>query len=247
MAQTVSLPARRARALALLALACTGLAACRHDRVDATGSLPSDDPRLRHPYVLADKTRTLDVFPAGQGPLDPRQVAEIDAFVLEYRRYGHGALALDVPKGVAPNVAASVAHAAGAVRTIVGEGGVPNNAIAVSGYPVVNPALAAPLRLSFQRMQAKVADECGLWPQDLGTSNFAYDQSNRSSWNLGCATRSNIAAQVVDPVDLVRGREEGRVDTVRRTQVINKLREGKDPSTEWRQDGKASVKDAVQK
>ncbi len=60
-----------------------------------------------------------------------------------------------------------------------------------------------------------------------------------------CATQSNIASQVADPVDLVRGRPEGRIDTVRRTRDIGELRQGKDPSTEWKQDGKTNVKDTV--
>jgi pilus assembly protein CpaD len=94
-------------------------------------------------------------------------------------------------------------------------------------------------------MEAKVTSQCGLWPRDLGVSDPGYSLSNEPSWNLGCATQANVAAQVADPIDLVRGRPEGRIDTVRRTQDIGKLREGKDPSTQWRQDGQTSVKNQV--
>ncbi len=38
--------------------------------------------------MLADGTRSLDVFPTGPGHLDPRQGDDVDAFMLEYRRYG---------------------------------------------------------------------------------------------------------------------------------------------------------------
>ena len=115
----------------------------------------------------------------------------------------------------------------------------------MAGYAAADPVLASPVRLSFQRMQAKVASACGIWPQDLGVSNPSFNLRNEPSWNLGCAVRSNIAAQTDDPVDLVRGRPEGRIDTVRRTQVIGKLRQGNDPSTKWNQDGKNEVKTNV--
>ncbi len=231
--------------LAALALFAASLGACRSDRVDTTGSLFPHDVRTRHPYVLADGTRTLDVFPTGPGHLDPRQAADIDAFLLEYRRYGRGTLALDVPRGAPPATAAASERTAFAIRRQISQGGVPAGAVAVAGYAVTDPSLAAPVRLSFQRMEAKVASACGLWPKDLGAGDYVGSTRNDPSWNLGCATRSNIAAQVADPIDLVRAREEGRIDTARRSHVINELREGKDPSTEWRQDGKATVKNAI--
>ncbi|MBL7309728.1 pilus assembly protein CpaD, partial [Escherichia coli] len=77
-------------------------------------------------------------------------------------------------------------------------------------------------------------DACGLWPQDLGARGFASDYTTQPSWNLGCAMQSNVAAQVADPIDLVRGRPEGRIDTVKRVRDIGQLRDGKDPSTTWR-------------
>ena len=53
--------------------------------------------------------------------------------------------------------------------------------------------------------------------------------------------QSNVASQVADPVDLVRGRPEARIDTVRRMENIKKLREAQDPSTQYRaQDDKIS-------
>ncbi|MCJ2050717.1 CpaD family pilus assembly protein [Methylobacterium sp. J-070] len=218
--------------------------ACKTDPA-TTGDITVSDYRARHPIVLADGTRSLDVFPTGIGHLDPRQTADIDAFMLEYRRYGRGILLMEVPQGVPPAVAQAVARTAAALSRLGGQSGVGAREIAVTGYAASAPTLAAPIRLSFQRMQAKVADQCGLWPQDLGTSSFQFDYSNRPSWNLGCAMQSTVAAQVADPVDLVRGRPEGRIDTVKRVRDIGQLRDGKDPSTTWRQDGQTAVKSQV--
>jgi pilus assembly protein CpaD len=218
--------------------------ACKSDPA-TTGGIEISDYRARHPIVLADGTRSLDVFPTGIGHLDPRQTADIDAFMLEYRRYGRGVLLMEVPRGVPPAQAPAVERTAAALSRLGGQNGVGAREIAVTGYAVAAPSLASPIRLSFQRMQAKVADQCGLWPQDLGTSSFVVDYSNRPSWNLGCAMQSTVAAQVADPVDLVRGRPEGRIDTVKRVRDIGQLRDGKDPSTTWRQDGQNAVKSQV--
>jgi pilus assembly protein CpaD len=219
--------------------------ACNTNRVATTGSIAPVDYRARHPIVLLDGTRSLDVFATGRGHLDPRQAADLDAFLLEYRRYGRGGLVIDLPRGVSPAIGVAVERTAAAIRRLSAESGVSPRDVIATGYAVANPALASPIRLSFQRMEAKVTSQCGLWPRDLGVSDPAYTFSNEPAWNLGCATQANLAAQVADPIDLVRGRPEGRIDTVRRTQDIGKLREGKDPSTQWRQDGQTSVKSQV--
>ncbi|ACB80571.1 pilus (Caulobacter type) biogenesis lipoprotein CpaD [Methylorubrum populi BJ001] len=231
---------RRARPVAALLLAA-GLGACRADRVETTGSTYPIDVRTRHPIVLADADRSLDVFPTGIGHIDPRQRADIEAFLVEYRRYGRGILVVELPRGVSPGLAGSVERTGAEIRRLAAEMGVPAAGIRVANYPVANPTLASPLRLSFQRMQAKVADKCGLWPRDLGVSDLRANWSNEPTWNLGCATQANLAAQVADPIDLVRGRPEGRIDTVLRTKDLGQLREGKDPSTQWRQDGQTNV------
>ncbi|MBY0296010.1 MAG: CpaD family pilus assembly protein [Methylobacterium sp.] len=234
-------PARRAAALALLSLS---LGACVSNRVSTTGSTLPTTVEGRHPIVLSDTPRNLDVFVTGLGHVDPRQADDVDAFLLEYRRYGRGVLVLEVPRGSqVPGPA--VARTASLLRERAVARGIAAREIVVAPYPVANPSVAAPVRLSFRRMQAKVSGACGLWPHDLGVSDPAVSFSNAPHWNLGCAMQSNVASQVADPVDLVRGRQEGRVDTVARTRDLQELRNGKDPSTSWKQDGSASVKDQV--
>ena len=243
----MSHPSRASRfrpAVAVLLVAGL-LGACRADRVATTGSTYPIDVRTRHPIVLADGERTLDIFPTGIGHIDPRQRADLEAFLTEYRRYGRGVLLVEMPRGVSPGLAGPVERTGAAIRHLAVEMGVPARGLQLTAYPIANPTLAAPLRLSFQRMQAKVADKCGLWPRDLGVSDVRADWSNEPTWNLGCATQANFAAQVADPIDLVRGRPEGRIDSVRRTQDIGQLREGKDPSTQWRQDGQTNVSNSV--
>jgi pilus assembly protein CpaD len=214
-------------ALALLALS---LGACAPDRV-ITGSTYPTDYHERHPIVLANTPKTLDVFIAAGG-LDPRQRDDIQDFAIEYRRYGGGLMRIEVPQDRQTPTRRSLAI----VRSALVDAGVSSRQVAVASYVVGDPTLAAPIRLSFTRMQAKVGSRCGLWPQDLGVSNAKFNANNDPYWNLGCAMQSNVASQVADPLDLVRGRPEGRVDTARRMENIKKIRQGQDPSTYYRAD-----------
>jgi pilus assembly protein CpaD len=228
----------------LAAVLAGGLGACASDR-NTTGSVYPNDVRARHPIVLTDQPQVLDVFPTGAGFLDPRQATDVDAFLLDYRRYGRGGLLIESPQGLPPATAAAVARTVDTVRLRAVERGVPAAAVALSPYPVRDPVAASAVRMSFQRMQAKVAGACGLWPQDLAEGDAGFNARNEPYWNLGCANQANVAAQIDDPIDLVRARTEGRIDTIRRTKDILQMREGKDPSTQWNQDGKTSVKSQV--
>ncbi|MGE7417645.1 CpaD family pilus assembly protein [Methylobacterium tarhaniae] len=232
-------------ALRLLILAASAsLAACAADRRLTTGSTYPTTVPERHPIVLTDTPRNLDVFVTGTGHIDPRQADDVDGFLAEYRRYGRGVLVLEVPRG-SQVPGGAVDRTLEGVRARAVARGVAPREIVVAPYPVANVAVSAPLHLSFQRMQAKVAGACGLWPQDLGSADAGFNTRNETYWNFGCASQSNLASQVADPVDLVRGRQEGRIDTVTRTQNLIDLRTGKDPSTTWKQDGRASVKNQV--
>jgi pilus assembly protein CpaD len=227
---------RRAPAVALLAVLAPGLGGCFTDRV-VTGTIYPHDLRERHPIALVDSARNLDLFVVGPEGLDYRQANDLRAYLNEYRRYGGGTIAVQVPVGTerggaTREVVAAIRESAGA-------------RLAISGYHPANRTVASPIRLSFQRLQAKVADRCGLWPQDLGVSDAAFNLKNEPYWNYGCSVQANVAAQVADPVDLVRGRPETPPDTARRMQNIAKIRSGADPSTQYQQDGKNKISSSV--
>jgi pilus assembly protein CpaD len=237
-------PPKTRRALRRFAILAAGLplAACGADRT-VTGSTYSPDYRQRHPMVLAEGARTLDVFVNAASGLDPRQREDVVAFAIEYRRYGHGPLMAQMPAGSGAELGAH--RTLEAVREALEICGIPGGYLAVSTYLVADPRAASAIRLSFQRLKAKVAGKCGLWPHDLGVSNMSSDLNNGPYWNQGCALQSNVAAQVADPVDLVRGRQEGRIDTLRRSKDIENLRQGKDPSTQYRSDEKGKINTQV--
>lgn len=233
---SATFPPRQALVFAALAMLAPALGACSAARTETTGSVYPSDFRDRHPIVLGHAPRILDIFVEGPRGIDARENRDLRAFVDEYRRFGNGPISVQVPSSVPYGGAtgAALAH----VRAAVG------GRVAVSSYVPADPKLASPIRLSFQRLQAKVGTQCGLWPQDLGVADYEYNESNQPYWNLGCATQSNIAAQIADPVDLVRGRQMTAPDTGRRMYNIEQLRKGADPSTTYKTES-TSVKAGV--
>src|ERR1700752_4556355 len=85
-----------ARALALVtALAAS---ACQTDQV-VTGSInASEDYRKRHPIVLAETTRNLDIFVGGTfNELAGRQRRDVHDFAGEYLHAGQGGIVILAP------------------------------------------------------------------------------------------------------------------------------------------------------
>lgn len=226
---------RRAMLLATLGALAPALAGCVTD-LQTTGSVYPADYRDRHPIVLAHGARVLDVFIDTRSGYDERERQDVAAFVEEHRLYGTGPLRAQVPTGAAQ--AAGTRLALSRIREAAG------GRVAVTGYRPADPSVASPIRLSFQRLQARVGSQCGLWPQDLGVADYEFNQSNQPYWNLGCAMQSNLATQIADPVDLVRGRQQTPPDTVRRMYNIEKLRGASDPTTSYKNEG-TSVRSGV--
>ncbi len=190
-----------------LVLAVTASACSRNPQTTGSIKYP-DDTRDRHPIVLGTKMKSLDLFAIGTG-LGTRQTDELEGFVAAHRREGRGPIIVQVPHG--PGAGRDQAHAVSAVRRILGRGG-----YQISSYEAHTPTVAAPIRVSYHALQASVPHKCDQWPDDLGTTNFDVKGQNQTHWNFGCATQANLAAQVEDPLDFVRARPEGRIDTAKR-------------------------------
>lgn len=223
---------RMPRSLALCALlaAVALLPACTHKTAQVTGSIPLD-VKDRHPIVLAEAPRSIEIFATGPR-LDARQADDLAAFAAEYRSNGRSQIIAEVPSG--DGVSAAGHRGLSSVREALSRNGVSPALVQVRSYPAPDYTVAAPIRLSFAKLQARVPHACGQWPEDLGASNGSFSNTNRPYWNLGCAYQNNIAAMVADPIDLERPRQEGRIDTLRRMAGVGKLREGQDPSTTYR-------------
>jgi pilus assembly protein CpaD len=214
-------------AMIALALAAPLQACGGADRV-VTGTTPNPDYRVTHPIALAHAPITMDVFPVG-GALDQRERDRVKAFGREHGETGQGQITVLLPRGGAGDTQAALAD----VRKALTAGGV-KGSIAVGGYPVADPSLAAPIRLSFTGLKAKVASTCGEWPTDLASGSTIEGWSNRPYWNFGCANQNMLAAQVADPRDLAGPRAESESDVNMRMRAILNVRQGKDPNTDWK-------------
>lgn len=185
----------------------------------------------RHPVVLADTAHTIDVFPSPAGTrLDSPTAMRIRDFVARYREVGHGQITILAPVG-GPGRSES-RSGVDEVRRALSVAGVRGN-VYVGSYPVGDPSLAAPIRLSFQGIKAKVANRCGEWPTDLASGSSMEGWQNTTYWNFGCASQATLAAQIADPRDLVSPRGETPADIETRMRATGAIRKGMDPATKW--------------
>ena len=218
---------RTATSLAAAIVLAAALAGCgQTDRIVAS-SIPLDDYTARHPIVLAEMRTSIDVFPtSSSGRLDRHTAKQVYAFAQQYRELGRGRFVVLVPRGRTERAALAD------IRHLLALGGA-TEGVDVATYPVADPGLASPIRLSYEGLRAKVTDQCGQWPRDLSSASSLDGWENKPYWNLGCSTQTMIAAQTSDPRDLVTPRGEEPADTLIRARGIESIRKGTDPNTGW--------------
>lgn len=219
-------PLRSVLLLGAVALALGGCANRAQMNANATAQIP-DDYRERHPIVLGDATKSLDIFLVPNRGIDHRQAQDLQSFAAEYRRNGKGAMVAALPSG-AP--AGAVQHTMSEIRKTAAAAGVPAGSIRVvqgNTHPT-----AASVRLSYAQLAAQ-ASKCGDWPFDPAGSATTQSWTNRPHYNLGCSYQSMLAAQAANPVDMVRSRAEGEGDMQRRLGNIESVRKRENPAVRW--------------
>ncbi len=185
------------------------------------------DYRQRHPIVLKDGMRAVEVFLGrNRGGLTPPQRADVLAFAQLWRREATGGILIDVPRGSVTDHAA--ADSLREIHTIFAASGIPQNGVKIRSYTPSSSTLAS-IRLIYPKLVAE-AGPCGLWPADLGPAADPAYAENRPHWNLGCATQRNLASMVANPTDLVQPRAETPAYSARRSVAIDKYRKGEMPS-----------------
>ena len=208
--------------------AATILAGCYTASEALLDTIPNDY-RQRHPIVLKEAPRSVELFIGNQrGNLTPVQRAEVLALAQTWRSEGTGGIIIDVPTGT-PNERSAVA-ALPEVRSILAGAGVPPEAVATRPNRTKDPRKLATMRLHYPKITAD-AGPCGLWPYDLGPTYDREHYENREYYNLGCATQRNLAAMIDNPADLVQPRAEIPPYSQRRTTVLDKHRRGEASGT----------------
>lgn len=207
----------------LLVGAAVALSGCKTARQTETIPYPTDY-RKRHPIVMKEGERTVEVFiGSSRGGLTPQQRGDVAAFAHEWKREAAGGVIIDVPAGTRNAYAAG--DAVREIRSVLVASGVPEQGISVRPAQAADPREFVPIRLNYPKVVAEVGP-CGTWPSDLGPVWNAAHGENRPYWNLGCASQRNLAAMVANPADLVQPRGEGAVYEGRRSVVLGKYRRG---------------------
>ena len=210
--------------LALLTAACNTTA--REPTV--TGSVPMDGYRTRHPIVVEQGEETFDVPVGAHGvALPPHLVAAVEGFARQGREQGATTITVMVPSGSANESAAY--RASREIRAALGRAGYAGAAVAMVPYAAEGPEDAAPIRLSYARIVARVTHRCGRWPAQV-----VGDNDNSDYWNFGCAYQANMAAMAADPSDLVSPAPIGKADATRRATVLQAYRKGEKTRSEFK-------------
>ncbi len=222
-------PVRFARLLAISALlvAGTSLASCANRDGMSTGALP-DDYRTRHPIVIAEAEHTIDVPVASTDRHLTKGARDvIRGFAQSYTNSATGTVQILLPKGSGNAYAVSALRKE--IRGVLVGSGIPANRLVEVTYQANPGGDAAPVRLSYSAITAKTAP-CGNWPKDLISNTI----ENKNYENFGCASQSNLAAQIANPLDLLGPRAMSPIDAVQRGKVISDYRgidAGTDPGT----------------
>ncbi len=212
--------ARRLAALAAVLASGAALAACAPREPQTTGTIAVDGFHTRHPIVVEEGNETLDVPVGAQAAhLPVRLATTVESFARESRRQGASGVIMMVPSGSTNEGAAH--RLTREITAALTRGGVPTHAIEKRAYPAVGPEDAAPIRLAYPRLVARVPHRCGEWPAQASS-----DFGNDDYWNFGCATQANVAAMVDNPADLVAPPALGAPDATRRAVVLQAYRKG---------------------
>lgn len=211
----------RSRVLAaLLAPVLLASGCASHDKDHFIVGSTSHDYKERHPIIIGEQEKTLDI-PVARASYDlpVASASAIEGFAGQFSKSANGHITVLVPSG-SPNQRAA-RDVSGKVGAVLRRSGVPRDRIRYYSYDGSSHGDSAPIRLSYYAVTANV-NGCGQWPADLG----ADIHRNRNYHNFGCASQSNLASMVSNPADLLGPRGMTSIDATRRNNVIENYRNG---------------------
>ena len=177
------------------------------------GSVP-DDYRTRHPIIIAEQDKTLDL-PVGKYShrLTPATGDIIKGFAQQYLNSTASYMTIMRPAG-SGNAQTAKTYAQKVLKKL-SDYGVTSKQVTIVPYEAQTYGDQAPIRLVYSAISAST-EKCGKWEDDI----LSGSSENKQYSNFGCATQSNIANQISNPLDLVRPRGQMPVDAARRATAI---------------------------
>lgn len=218
----------------LMALgACASYAPTAVSESDLQGTALS-----RNEVGVTKRAEFLEIaLPAETSELSDTDRNRIRSFVRAYTLTGHGSLVLSLPQ--TSNNAQLAVTAIAEARAIAWESGVEYDEISGEVHGAADGA-PQPMILAYQAYDA-VAPECA----SKASIDFSDIASNNTLPTLGCSVRSNLAAMIADPADLLGSRELGPADNARRDVILDKFRLGESTASVRSDDESGAVSQAV--
>jgi pilus assembly protein CpaD len=218
--------------------------ACQTDQQRVAGVPDTPfDYRQRHPITVTEADHTMQLFiGANRALLTPSQRAEVLAFGQTWKAEATGGVLIDLPTGTVNE--RTSAGALREIQSILAATGVPPGSVMVRTYQAGARTFAT-VRITYPKVTAQ-AGPCGMWPKDIGATIDSEYYENKQYWNFGCSAQHNLAAMVANPEDLVQPRGETPVYTMRRTQVVEKYREGQPTATTYTNTNAGKISDLGQ-
>lgn len=185
------------------------------------------------------RTEFLEVsIDAQSSELSSGERARIRDFLSGYVKRGHGPLVLSMPQASAnPQLAvAAVAEA----RAIAWDMGIEYEEMTGRAHGA-GSSFSEPMILAYQSYEA-IAPYCP--PKSM--VDFSNIDSNNQMSTLGCSVRTNLAAMIVDPGDLLGKRALDASDMSRREVILEKFRAGESTASQRSAQESGAVSSAVQ-
>jgi pilus assembly protein CpaD len=192
----------------------------------------------RNEVTVAKRTEFLEIAISPEASeLSSTDRARIRGFVGAYAQSGHGPLVMSLPAASAnPQLAVTAVAEA---RAIAWENGIQYDEISGAAHGA-GEAFSQPMILAYQAYDA-VAPDCA----SKGTLDFSDVSSNNNLPTLGCSVRTNLAAMIADPADLLGNRQLDQSDLARREVILAKFRLGEVTGAERSREESGAISQAV--
>lgn len=187
----------------------------------------------RNPIGVAQHTEYLEVqMDDRDTQLRVSELMKVRAFLDDYTDVGHGPLVVSMPQNASnPQLAVG---AVAELRQLAWEAGVGYERLLGASYNAEGRA-STPIVMAFKTYKA-IAPKC----TSLAQIDVTDAVSNSDLPSLGCAIRTNMAAMIAEPSDLLGGRELDEGDLDRRSQQLQLWRSGQS-SAAVRTDAESAV------
>jgi pilus assembly protein CpaD len=193
----------------------------------------------RHQIGVTQHTEYIEVkLDARDTQLRISEIMKVRDFLRAYVDVGHGPLVISMPQS-AENPQLAVGAVA-EIREFAWEAGIGYEAMLGAAYDA-SERNETPIVMAYKSYKA-VAPKC----RSLADIDMSDATSNTDLPTLGCAVRTNMAAMIAEPADLLGERELSEGDLLRRSMQLDLWRQGQPTPAARGESESTAISTAVQ-